>query len=162
MKDESGLDAIISAFIRYSEFSCIKYEAPGNTIKIEIALQGDFNEDQKLKMLNNICQTMNLYYKISKIEPTLMKLDVIQPDGVTILRLYRDLRSMREEELGMFVRLLRQEYPNSLMKDDNNLLFQDFMFGDVKNSILKRINSSHNYNHIFAYRDGGRVFVFNK
>jgi hypothetical protein len=163
MDDDLGLDAIITAFLNYSEFSSINYEAFRDTIKIEIALRGDIGEEKKAHMLSRTCQSLQLFYKIAHIEPKLIKMDVVEKEGITILRWHRDIKSLREQELELLVLLLRQEFNDNLVKDEHDFLMAQSVRTRVKNSLLKKIKKHGQIsNNIFAYRDEGRVFVFNK
>lgn len=163
MVDETGLDAILSAFICYSEFSSIKYDVKSDTIKIEVPLNAGIDKDQLRKFITGYLQSMELFHKITGVEPAKFDLDFIEKSRIIILRLYRDSKTLREQELELFVQFLRQSFACSLIRDDNDISAMAGSLGDVKTSLLQRIKQSYDsYHSIFAYRDEGRVFVFNK
>jgi hypothetical protein len=163
MNNESGLDAVLSVFIRYSELSAVKYDVKRDMVKIEIALNDCLPEEQVKQFEIRYRKTMELYYRMLKYEPTLVELRSIEKSGITILRIYRDGQTLREEEMELFVRLLRQEFDSWLVRDDNDLVTGDLLSGEVKKSLLQKIREYRQpYHNIFAYRDDGRVFVFNK
>lgn len=163
MVDESGLDAIISAFISYSEFSSVKYDVKSNIIKIEVPLNDNIDKEQRRQFITSCRQSMTLYFKMTGVKPVKFDMDFIEKSGIIILRLYRDSKTLRGQELELFVQLLRQAFAALLIRDDNDISAMANSLGDIKQSLLQKIKQSYDsYHSIFAYRDEGRVFVFNK
>lgn len=163
MKIDSGVDAILSSFIRYTELSAVKYDAEKDIIKIEVALNGCIGDKHRSSFITRYHQSMLLFHNMLKSEPAYMDLEFIEKSGITIVRLYRESLSLREEEIELFVLLLRQEFSSLLVRDDNDMLAEAAFSRDVKDTVLKKIRESRKpYQNIFAYRDEGRVFVFNK
>ena len=163
MKMDYGLDVIISSFIRYTELSAVKYDAEKDIIKIEVVLNGCIGDEHRSRFNSRYCQSMALFHKMLKIEAAYMKLDFIENAGITVLRLYRESLSLREDEIELYILLLRHEFASLLVRDDNDMVAEAALSGDIKNTLLKKIMDSRQpYQNIFAYRDEGRVFVFNK
>lgn len=163
MVSESGLDAIISVFIRHSELSAVKYDVKSDTVKIETALNVNVNEEKRSRFMARCRQSMALFYRMTKMEPVQFALKFIENSGVTILRLYRDSKTLQEQEMELFVRLLKQEFASLLIRDDNDIASLANQSHDIKKHVLQKIMQSYDsYHSIFAYRDEGRVFVFNK
>jgi len=163
MENESGLDAIISVFIRHSELSAVKYDVKSDTIKIETALNDNVDEKKRCKFMARCRQSMALFYRMTRVEPVQFALKFIENSGITILRLYRDSKTLREQEMELFVQLLRQEFASLLIRDENDIASLANQSIDIKKTVLQKIKQEHDsYHNIFAYRDEGRVFVFNK
>lgn len=163
MFKDSGVDAIMSVFIRCSELSAVKYDVEKDIIKVEIALNKSIKPEQRSKFINKCRESMGLFYKIYKLEPMHFNLSFIENSGITIVRLFRDSQTLIEDEMELFVRLLRQEFASLLIRDDNDMVAGVNLSGDEKNTLLEKIRKSHQpYQNIFAYRDEGRVFVFNQ
>jgi len=163
MKMDSGVDAIMSSFIRYTELSAVKYDAEKDIIKIEVALNGCIGDQHRSRFVTRYHQSMALFHNMFKIEPSYMDLEIIEKSGITIMRVYRESLTLREQEIELFVLLLRQEFASLLVRDDNDMIAEAALSGDIKDTVLKKIKESRQpYQNIFAYRDEGRVFVFNK
>lgn len=159
----AGLDATISAFIRNPELSSVKYDAKKDIIKVEAALSNSINEETRTRFLNRCSQSLQLLYKTNQTKPDYIHLSFVENSGITILRLFRDSQTLTEEEVELFVQLLRQTFAALLIKDDYDIAAGGALTGEIKKSLLKRIRQSdESYQNIFAYRDEGRVFVFNK
>jgi len=163
MKIESGLDVVLSVFIRYSEFSVVQYDIEKDLVKIEVALNDRVPDEQVQRFTTKYRKSMELFYHMLNYEPVTIELGSIVKSGITILRIYRDGLTIREEEMELSVRLLRQEFDSLLVRDDNDIVTGAMLTGEVKESLLQKIREYHQpYHNIFAYRDEGRVFVFNK
>ena len=163
MQQESGLDIIISVFIRYSELSAVKYDLEKGIIKVEIALNTSLTDQQRSKFVSSYNKTLGLFYKMGKFQPVFTKLSFLENTGITILRLYRDGKTLREDEMELFVLLLRQEFASLLVRDDNDMGLGALFSSEAKRTLMQKLGGSQkNYHNIFAYRDQGRVFVFNK
>jgi len=163
MVSESSLDTIISVFIRHSELCAVKYDVKSDTIKIDTALNDSIDEEKRNKFITCCQKSMALFYGMTKVEPVQFALKFIENSGITILRLYRDSKTLQEQEMELFVQLLRQEFKSLLIRDDNDIAAIANLSGDIKRNLLQKLKQSYDtYHNIFAYRDEGRVFVFNK
>ncbi len=163
VEKDSGLEAVLASFIRYTELSAVKYDAKQDIIKLEIALNRCISDQNRCRFMDRYRQSMELFYKINKIEPSFVDLEFIEKSGITIIRLYREMVYLQEEEIELFVWLLRQEFASLLVKDENDIFAATELSGDFKDTLLKKIRETGQpYQNIFAFRDEGRVFVFNK
>ncbi len=158
-----GLEAIISVFISNTEFSSIKYEAETQTIQVEVALREELTEDQKKDIVDHTCRTMRLFYEMSGINPQMVEMDINQKDGVAIVGLRRDIGSLEDKELGLYLELLRERCRDVIIMDEGGDLNDDSLHTRVGSSLLQKIRKQGQLRrNIFAYREEGRLFVFNK
>jgi hypothetical protein len=163
MGHDEGLDALLSAFICNPELSSVKYDGKKDIIKIEAALNAAINEADRTEFLNRCSQSIRLLMKTRGVEPVYFQLGFQESSGVTILRLYRDSLTLSEEEIELYVKLLRQSFYTLLISDDQDLGAGAFFNGELKRTLLKKIKQSQDdFQNIFAYRNEGRVYVFNK
>jgi hypothetical protein len=100
-----GLDTIISVFFRYSELSAVKYDVEKDIIKLEIALNDNINPNQRSQFINKSRKSMELFYKIYKLNPIHFELDFVEHSGITILRLFRDCKTIIESEMELFMKM---------------------------------------------------------
>ncbi len=163
MDKGSGLDALMSAFIRYAELSAVKFDAVRDIIKIELALDTSLTEEQGNRFIIACHRSMALFYKMSNLKPIHISFKFIEHAGITILRLYRDSKTLMEDEIELFIKLVRQEFASWLIRDDNDIVTTAILNGDEEKHLINKIRQSHDsYHNLFIYRDQGRVFVFNR
>lgn len=163
MNADSGLDAVISAFIRYPEISSIKYEARDNTVAMEMILKGHIVDKQMKRFVERTKQSLTLFYKLRQINARQLVINFASRRDITILTFSRDNCSLSEEEIELYVILASQAFSAVLLTD---MLKQDYngrSYHDFKKSVMQKINRErHPYQKVFAYRDGGKMFVFDK
>ena len=106
---------------------------------------------------------MALFYRMRNLNPIHISLKSIQHAGITILRLYRDSLTLAEEEIGLFIGLVRQEFASWLIRDDNDMVTAALLNEEEKTQVVNKIKSGQeSFRNFFVYRDKGRVFVFNR
>jgi len=163
MDNGYSLDALISAFLRYTELSAVKFDSVRDIIKIEVALNTNLEEAQGNNFIDACHQSMALFYRMRNLNPIHISLKSIQHAGITILRLYRDSRTLAEEEIGLFIGLVRQEFASWLIRDDNDMVTAALLNEEEKTQVVNKIKSGQeSFRNFFVYRDKGRVFVFNR
>ena len=163
MEMESGLDALVSAFLRHVELSAVKYDSVRDIIKIEVALNTSLTLQEGNRFIDECQKSMALFYRMKKLDPIHISLKLIDHAGITILMLYRDSQTLVEEEIGLFIGLVRQEFASWLIRDDNDMVTAALLNGDEKTQVVNKIKSGQDsFRNLFVYRDKGRVFVFNR
>jgi len=163
MNADSGLDAVISAFIRYPEMSSIKYEAKNNIVDMEMILKGHIVDKQQKRFVERTGQSLALFYKLHQISPRRLEINYAGRRDITILTFSRDIGSLIEEEIELYVILACQEFAAVLLTDEMEQDFNSVSYREFKKSVMRKINSErHPYQKVFAYRDGGKMFVFDK
>lgn len=163
MHAELGLEAVLSALIRYPEMSSIKYEAIHNTAAMKMILKGHIVDKQQKHFIERSQQSLALFYKLHQITPNQVEIHFISRQDITILTLTRDLDSLREDEIELFMILVGQEFSAVLLTDAIEEQNTEPSYNKLKKTVMQRINRErHPYQKVFAYRDGGKMFVFDK
>lgn len=163
MDKGSGLDALMSAFIRHAELSAVKFDAVRDIVKIELALNTSLTEEQGNSFIDSCQRSMALFYQMSSLKPIHISLKFLEHAGITILRLYRDSQTLMEEEIELFIKLVQLEFASWLVRDDNDIVTTAILNGDEERQLINKLRQSHDsYRNLFIYRDQGKVFVFNR
>ncbi|NLO22649.1 MAG: hypothetical protein GX119_11765 [Syntrophomonadaceae bacterium] len=165
MQDNAGLDIFISVLLRYPQFNAVKYDAAKGKIKIEVALQGEIEKDKQDGFITEAKKCVALYHKLSSLETGIIKIifkEYSQSD-LTFLSYHRDVQSLSEEEVELFAGLLQKSFHEFIIRDSGKIIAEDGFKEQVKENLLYKINRSKtSTNKFLAYRDHGRVLVFNK
>lgn len=85
-------------------------------------------------------------------------------EQLTRLEVKRDVESLEREEIGLIVELLRQHLKNDLITEaDEPLAGEDALFQEeVIDQSLQILKEASEVKCLFAFRDEGRVLVFDK
>lgn len=162
MAEKSGLEMSISIFVHYRELNSVKYDAKQGRFKIEVALKGIIEDKILAEFKDKMSATLNLYYNLSHVKPLLFDVEYTTQAGITLISLYRDVKSLSEEEIELFVLMLRENFSSLLIIDETNVLVSEETYArEIKRNLLHNHKTADSRN-FFGYRDHGTMFVFNK
>jgi hypothetical protein len=164
MAEKSGLDMSISVFVRFRELNCVKYEATEGRFKIEVALRGLADNKVLNEFVDKIYSSLNLYHNFLHVKPILLDVEYTTQAGITLIKFYRDINSLSEGEVELFVSMLRESFSPLLIIDETNDLDSEEKYArEIKRNLLHNPKlGDANSKNFFGYRDHGTMFVFNK
>jgi hypothetical protein len=165
MQDNAGLDLFISVLLRHPEFNAVKYNAAKGEIKIEVALQGEIEVDKQELFIAEAQKCVALFNKLSSLETGNIRITFkeYKKSDLTFLSYQRDVESLSEEEVELFAGLLQKSFHALIIKDSGKIIAEDGFKEQIKENLLYKINRAKTSTSKFlAYRDHGRVLVFNK
>lgn len=163
MTNNSGLDIFITISLKYPELNRVKYQVDKDQIILEVALKENVVNHKRNTFIEKIDAHLSLLHKLSHKKPILLELDFKEVSGITFLRFYRDTKSLTEEEIELFFLLLMEDFSDLIIKDSESIVTGDFFKNKVKRNLLRKmVSESSSVTNFFAYREAGRVFVFNK
>ena len=92
-----------------------------------------------------------------------LRIDFDVQGNISILTFYRDAFTLTEDEIDLYVRLAGLAFPDMLFRETDETVLQSKMVNDIKKQLLQDISHKNDSaNNIFAYRDRGKMFVFDK
>lgn len=159
MIPDTGINAAISAFIRHTEFGSIKYVSKENIISMEMIIKGYIDDKQKQQFIHKTYEALNLFYQLQQIQIDHLQVKINVYADVSIITFSRDDQSLCEEEIDLFVTLTGMEFSALLLNDKYETVSYQYM----KQTVLNKINHEIKPNQkVIAYRDQGKMFVFNQ
>ncbi|HPF21161.1 MAG TPA: hypothetical protein PLC88_07450 [Syntrophomonas sp.] len=163
MDIEAALDAVISVFIRNPEISSIQYQAEQNVIAIEMIITENIDVQDNLMICRNLEAALGMIHKLRGTEPKKLGIELNNQGNIGILVLRRDALTLSEEEVDLYVQLAGQKFEAMLLREnDRNSLLKN-RFDDIKKQLLQSLNQPDRLTrNIFAYRDRGKMFVFDR
>ncbi len=163
MHIEAAIDAVISAFIRNPEISSIQYIARQNIIEIEMIIKENIDPGRNRYFCQKTKAALQMLHKLRENESKYMGIELNNHGNITILTLLRDAFTLTEEEIDLYVKMAGLEFSSMLLREDDENALLNTRVNDIKKQLLKRFNQKNNFAHnIFAYRNGGKMFVFDK
>lgn len=160
MTNNTGLDIFISASLKYPELNAIKFQTDRELIIFEFAIKGRIAFQQKTLFEQKTKDCLNLFYKMKDKQAVSLDYEFRENSGISLLRFYRDVKSLSEEEIELFVLLLREHFADLLLRDNNSIIAEDSLKRQLKKNLLSKAGNEK-ATDFFAYREEGRVFVYN-
>ncbi|MDD2619104.1 MAG: hypothetical protein PHC92_00320 [Syntrophomonadaceae bacterium] len=162
MSNDKGLDIFISVSLKYPELNAVKYQADEEKIYFELALIQNIDKNVKEIFLNKLKNCLIMYHKITSTQPSLLDLSFHENGGVNFLRVQRDIKTICEEEIELLLLMVSEEFNNYMLQDNSRIVIQDSLKKRLKKNLLKKINTGNaGANNFLAYRQEGKVMVFN-
>ncbi|MGI5920273.1 MAG: hypothetical protein ACOX6I_00800 [Syntrophomonadaceae bacterium] len=164
MAEKSGLDISIAVFVHYRELNFLKYDAAAGKLKIEVALEGLPDKEKLDSFAENTRNSLLLYYKLSKVEAESVDITWHTQAGITLITLSRDIHSLSEEEIDLFMSLVKASFSTMLIIDKTkDVTAEEKYTREIKRSLAHNRNlNSVSSKNFFGFRDRGTMFVFNK
>jgi hypothetical protein len=163
VSQDRGIDVLISAFVHYSELSVVKYEGHRDILKIEVLLNAKVEDDILEKFIASVKQCLKLYFNLSHTQPGLVEINYSRSADITLLKICRDAQSLSKNEIELLISLLREQFNSILVREQNSKISDASFERQIKRSILQaERNATTSKSTLFAYRDEGTMFVFNK
>lgn len=163
MAQDRGVDALISAFVCYSELSAVKYESDKDILKLEVLLNAKLPDQQLSEFITKVKQCLKLYFNLTDTSPELAEIDYSRSGDITLLNIWRDAHSLGKDEIELLITLLRDHFDDILIRDYNSKISQASCERQIKRSMLQlEKKNASSATTLFAYRDEGTMFVFNK
>lgn len=163
MDNDLGLDVFLTVSLEHPEINAVKYLAEREQIILEVALNTAIDPMKRGQFLKKTQDCLELFHHLAGKKPKLMKIELIEKSGLSLLRFYRDVGTLSQDEISLLILILQEEFANLLVKDDNDIVSKDAFKRKLKRSLMQKLNHDQsNATDFLAYRKEGRVFVFNR
>lgn len=162
VSDSIGL--LISILVRYPEVGSINFDPEAHELRLTFILAGAKENTKVTGIKEIIVDSVHIYHQLERIRPHVFGVECHNNDNYTIIDVYRDIDTLSRNEISFLMELFHIHFPNSLVAENNDemweedLQIQEEMIGHMLEGI-KNIKSDKK---LIAYRDEGKVLVFNK
>lgn len=159
-----GVGLLISMLVRYPELSRINFNPDVHTIRFSFLVDRFLSEREFEEINRDVKVAIEAYHGLSGHDPQVFEMSLDAFDDVSIIYVTRDTRSLSQEEITLLVELLRGRLTDHLMADlggsfaEEEIIVQEELIQQMLNDLQ---DSAHEKN-LVAFRDGGKVLVFNK
>ena len=162
VSDSIGL--LISILVRYPEVGSINFDPQAHELRLTFILAGDAENTKITGIKQLIVDSVHIYHQLEKIRPYVFAVECNNNDNYTIIDIKRDIDTLSRNEISFLMELFHVHFPHALVTDHNeemweeDLQIQDEMIGHL----LEGIKNAKTDKKLIAYRDEGKVLVFNK
>lgn len=161
--NETGLEMFLNVSVNFPEINVVKYDFNSDLLIIEVALGREIGLDQEEKFTTRGRECIQLLHNLRETRPEIFIMKFKRLAGLTFLRYYRDVKSLNESEINLLISLVRDEFYDCLLDDGKTAITRDSFKKQVKRDLLQQLNNYHNNTgYLFAYRDQGRLCMFNR
>lgn len=157
-----SINLLISMLVRYPEISSICCEPDKKEIKFTFLLNDNKNNINDFSKIINKCLNTLFYLKKGEVKnPFNIKYSIC--GKLTVLDIYRKLDNLTAQELNLIISLTQEYFRDSLVVEVDELTKEDQLFQeDLIGAMLDNLGQELTNQKLFAFREEGRVMVFNK
>jgi hypothetical protein len=162
VSDSVGL--LISILVRYPEIGTINFDPQSHELKLTFIIAGTFNDQEINNFTKELTESVKVYHQLEKIKAKKLAIEWQTSDNYTVVDMKRDVDSLSRKELSFIIELFGIHFNQTLIAEVNediweeDLTFQDEIIGNM----LENIKSVMPDKKLIAYREEGKVLVFNK
>lgn len=162
VSDSIGL--LISILVRYPEVGSTNYDPETRkltlTFTIAKLLENKHLHDFKHKFIS----CLETFHFLENRNPYIINLEHTEYDKLTMLEVQRDVETITHNEISLIISIMQQDFVNALVTDDNeNLLEEELeLQEEMIGHMLENIKGTTIGKKLIAFREEGRVLVFNK
>ncbi len=162
LTDSVGL--LISILVRYPEVATINFDPEQQLLKFTFIYSQVLGDNELDSLKEKVMDSVEVYSLLEGNETRLVAISHQVYDNLTLIEVQRDVGSLAQEEITLIVELFHQHLNNNLVTEENERLIEEDMIAqeEMIEHMLESIKSSTENKSLFAFREEGRVLVFNK
>lgn len=160
--DSVGL--LISILVRYPEVATIKYDPGDHVLKFTFISAGVVGDDKLDTIKDNLINSIEVFNLLEGKKIRVSKINCQICDNLTTVEVQRDVDTLVQEEIALIVELIHQLMENDLVTEGNDILYEEDLIiqEEIIEHMLESVKGTAGDKNLFAFREEGRVLVFNK
>lgn len=159
-----SVSLLISILIRHPEVAKINFDPERQILRFMFINSGNMGSMEIQGLREKILSSIEVYNTLEGKAPLVVNLEYKYSDDLTMIEIQRDVDTLVQEEIALIVELFRQYINNSLVTEENDQYIEEDMVvqEELIEHMLENIKSKCEQKSLYAFRDEGRVLVFNK
>lgn len=160
--DSVGL--LISILVRYPEVATINFDPENHLLKFTFIYSQVLGDNELENLKDNLMNSIEVYNLLEGKETRLVSLKRQVYDNLTLIEVQRDVDTLVQEEIALIVELFHRHLNANLVTEENDQFIEEEIIAqeEMIDHMLKSIKGSTEDKFLFAFREEGRVLVFNK
>ncbi|TDA69466.1 MAG: hypothetical protein D9V47_06115 [Clostridia bacterium] len=163
IRDSVGL--LISILIRYPEVGSINYEPTDHLLKFTFMVGRIIAPDEWLSFRETVTGCIAAMNFLEQQEAEVASIDYSTYEGISMIEVKRDVTTFRQDELVVITGVLKESFGQDILAegDDEHLLEEDLLAQEeLIGHMLENVKGAVPDKRLIAFREAGRVLVFNK
>jgi len=158
------ISLLVSILLRYPQISSLNFDPHLHMLRFAFMVSENIPEEQLREFQHRLETSLEAFHHLDDHKEAVFEIVFKNMNAITCIEISRHLENLSQEEISLIVMLLQDAFSNHLVMDfhdsalDEDLQLQeeliDTMLLDLKDNTKDR--------NFIAYREEGRVMVFNK
>lgn len=162
VSDSIGL--LISILVRYPEVGTINYDPLNQQLKFTFIFSRVLEETELVNFKKIVIDSIETYNRLEGRTPEFVESSCYLCENFTMFEITRDVATLTQEEISMVTELMHMNFTQNLVSEKNDVLMEEdlLMQEELIEHMLENIKISSPEKNLIAFREEGRVLVFNK
>jgi hypothetical protein len=162
VSDTIGL--LISILVRYPEVGTINYEPQDQVLRFTFMLSQPLAGEAIQQFEKKFRKSLEVYNYLEDREARVINLKYTPYDQLTALEVQRDVTTLSRDEIDLIIALVREEFGSSLVAENNDNIMEEELLlqEELIDRMLESVRGTVPERQLIAFREEGRVMVFNK
>ncbi len=162
VSDSIGL--LISILVRYPEVGTINYDPIRQQLKFTFIFSCVLEESELVNFKKIVVESIETYNKLEGRNPVFIETSCSLCENFTMFEVSRDVGTLSQEEISLVIELVHMNYTQNLISEKNDSLMEEdlLMQEELIEHMLENLKISSPEKNLIAFREEGRVLVFNK
>ncbi len=162
VSDSIGL--LISILVRYPEVGTINYEPVKQELKFTFIFSCVLEESELVNFKKTVIESIETYNQLDGRNISVIEVTHQICENFTKVEVTRDVGTLTQEEISMVIELVHMNFAKNLITEKNDYLLEEelLMQEELIEHMLENLKISSPEKNLFAFREEGRVLVFNK
>lgn len=160
--DSIGL--LISILVRYPEVGTINFDPKQQDLKFTFIFSRVLCEIELSNFKSELVQVIEAYNYLEGKEITIADVNHQFCDNFTMLEVRRDVNTLNQDEIALIIEVVEKCFKQNLVADQNEYMMEEdlIMQEELIEHMLENLKSASPERNLIAFREEGRVLVFNK
>jgi len=160
--DSVGL--LISILVRYPEVATIKFDTENHLLKFTFIYSQVLGKNELNNLHDKLVSSIEVYNLLEGKEPKFISVNHQVCSNLTMIEIQRDVDTLTQEEIALIVNLFHQYLHTNLVTEESEQLVEEDLIAqeELIEHMLENIKCSKQEKSLFAFREEGKVLVFNK
>lgn len=163
-KFSDSIGLLISILVRYPEVGTINFDPLTQQIKFTFIFSTALDTVDFINFENNLRDCIDTYNDLEGRESKVIDISHKIYDNFTMLEINRDVETISQEEISLIIELVDSKFKNTLVTENNDYFLEEdlIMQEELIEHMLESLKSNKQEKNLIAFREEGRVLVFNK
>ncbi|MCD5406572.1 MAG: hypothetical protein LRZ99_02630 [Desulfotomaculum sp.] len=162
----NAVNLLISILIRYPEVSTINFDSHRKKLKFHFLFTQILKEDELAALFELLKNSIEVYNILKEEKVKIVQITNQMIADFTMIKIERDVDTLTQGEIALIIQCLKQFIDQDITLDDEEEVIYELedlqRQEELIAAMLENVKYYQEDKSLFAFREEGRVFVFNK
>jgi len=157
-----SVDLLTSILIRYPEVGTIKIDPGRNVLNLVFIVSGITSSNISENLKKQLVSCLKTFHFLKNIQSKILDVKYNFYEDLTLLEISRDIDTLNSTEIALTINFLKEFFKDHLISEHSGFFKEEDL--SIQDEVIGKILENVRFvpkNKIIAFREKGRVMVFN-